>query len=255
VLLAGLLALVLLLPGTYLSPQTPAAAQDLWSGLLTGIEVMIGESVAASVRQEYGQPVKLPPARQRWVDSIFADIAGQASRTEINYTLEILDTRVVNAFAAPGGYIFLTTGLLSHIGEDAHALANVLGHEVAHVELKHGMNTLVRQLGMGFFIRLLLGDQSDRTWRTVVGVATELVRLGWSREQEYEADDLGQHLAAAAGYDPWGMVRFFEALRRLEGQEVPCLEFLRTHPLTSERMERARVRAQALEPEGAPASR
>src|SRR5690606_37059089 len=117
-------------------------------------------------------------------------------------------------------------GLLLHIGDDADALANVLGHEVAHVELKHGMNALMRQVGIGLLLQLILGDSADETWKTVLGVATELMRLGWSREQEHESDELGQRLAAAAGFSPDGMVRFFEVTQRLEGQEIAFLEFM-----------------------------
>lgn len=248
--------LIWILMVSLLSPGVaPAAyAQDLFGGLLTGVEVMIGESVAASVIEEYGQPVRLSPARQKWVDTIFNDIVARAKRRkEITYRLSILDSQVVNAFAAPGGYIFITTGLLRHIGDDADALANVLGHEVAHVEHKHGMNTLMRQLGTGFVLQLLFGGSTEVV-RQVAGVAMSLIHLGWSREQEHESDDTGQRMAAAAGYDPEGMVRFFTVIQRLEGEETPQLEFLRTHPLTSERIQRARARAQTLKATSASSS-
>lgn len=228
----------------------PAVAQSFWDDLLTGFEVMIGESVAANVIQEYGPPARLSPARERWVQEIFADVAGQARRAEIRYQLTVLDSPVVNAFAAPGGHIFITTGLLHYIGDDADALANVLGHEVAHVEHKHGMNTLARNLGIGLVLDLVFGNEKQRgdAVYAAATIMTQLMALGWSREQEHEADDSGQRLAAAAGYDPMGMVRFFEVLRELQGEEVPFLEFLSTHPLTSERIQRARARAAQLRP-------
>lgn len=246
---AGLwLALVLFIGLLSTVTVTPvASAQNFWTDLLTGVEVVIGESVAADVHTEYGAPIRLAPAQQAWVDTIFADVVAQASRKEITYTLSILNTDVVNAFAAPGGYLFITTGLLKHIGNDADALANVLGHEVAHVEHRHGMNGLIRRLGLGLLLGLVFGgSDDDQIWETVAVVATELMHLGWSREQEHESDDLGQQLAAAAGYDPNGMVRFFTVLQGLQGQEVAFLEFLSTHPLTSDRTERARLRAQGL---------
>lgn len=228
-----------------------AAGQDLFSSLLDGVEVMIGESVAQSVVEQYGPPVRLTPARQQWVDGIFAAVVAQTRREAMPYTLHILHSDEVNAFAAPGGYVFVTTALLSYVGDDADALANVLGHEVAHVEHKHGMNALVRQLGIGFLLQLVLGGSSNDTLETVTGVAVALLSLGWSREQEHESDDLGQRLAAAAGFSPYGMVRFFEVLQRLEGQEIPFLEFLHTHPLTSDRIARARQRAESLQPAAA----
>ena len=225
----------------------PAAAQSLWDELVLGLELVIGQSVAQSVREEYGGVAQLSRGEQQRIEQVFADVVAQAGRKEIPYNLTVLDTDVVNAFAAPGGHIFITTGLLRELGGDMDALANVLGHEVAHVEHKHGMNSLSRQLGLGLLLQLFFG-QSNEMVQQVAAAVLSLVRLGWSRDQEHESDDLGQHLAAAAGYDPWGMVRFFERLRELEGMKVPFLEFLRTHPLTSDRLERARARAGTLEP-------
>lgn len=232
-----------------------ASAQSFWDELLTGIELSIGQSVAAGVFEEYGPPARLSPEEQQWLAAIFSDIAGRAQRKEIPYSLTVLDSPVVNAFAAPGGYIFLTIGLLDYIGHDTDAVANVIGHEIAHVERRHGMNALGRRLGLGLVLQLALGPPSEDSpvWHQVAVIATELMHLGWSRDQEHEADDTGQRLAAAAGYDPHGMVRFFTILRELEGLEIPFLEFLSTHPLTSERIERARVRAELLTP--APRSR
>lgn len=246
---AGILeafVLVLLLTASLLS-SPPASAQSFLDQLLVGVEVMIGESVAQDVIAEYGKPVKLASPYQERIDKTFADLVAQSNRKkELTYTLTILESDVINAFAAPGGFVFLTTALLGHIGDDIDALANVLGHEIAHIELKHGMNSITRQLGVGLLLQLVFG-RSDETLQKVVAVAYELTRLGWSREQEHQSDEVGQRLAAAAGYDPAGMVRFFELLKRLEGQQLPFLEFLSTHPLTSERAERARARADSLQ--------
>lgn len=242
---AHVLSIVMILVVGLIAPPS-ALAQSFWDQLLIGVEVTIGESVAQDVIAEYGQPVKLASKQQERIEKTFADLVAQADRKEIKYSLTILKSDVVNAFAAPGGYVFLTTGLLTHIADDIDALANVLGHEIAHIELKHGMNTLSRQLGTGLLLQLVLGGSAE-VLQTVVAVAYELTRLGWSREQEYQSDEVGQRLAAAAGYDPAGMVRFFEILKDLEGREVPFLEFLSTHPLTSERAERARARAASLQ--------
>lgn len=246
--LAALLVLLGCLGILVLLHVPPASAQSIFDDMLSGFEVMIGQSVYADVVAEYGPPIRLPAARQQWVERIFNDVVAQARRKDITYQLTILDSPVVNAFAAPGGYIFLTRGILGHIGDDADALANVLGHEIAHVEQKHGMSTIGRQLGLGLIFQLLFGNQRERNEAiySAAVIVTQLMRLGWSREQEHESDDLGQRLAFAAGYDPMGMVRFFELLRELEGEEVPFLEFLRTHPLTSERIARARARAEEL---------
>lgn len=240
--------LVLLTLALLFVPVSDAWAQSFWDDLLTGIELSIGDSVAAGVHEEYGPPARLSDAERRWLDTIFNDIVAKARRKDVPYKLTVLQSDVVNAFAAPGGHIFLTTGLLKHIGHDTDAVANVIGHEIAHVEHKHGMNTLGRRLGIGLLLELVLGEPSedDQVWHTIAVIGTELMHLGWSRDQEHESDDLGQRLAAQAGYDPNGMVRFFRILQELQGQEVPFLEFLSTHPLTSERVERAENRANRL---------
>lgn len=231
-----------------LGAATTAGAQSLWDELLSGFESSIGAAVAEDVRDEYGPPARLNRWQQRWIDTVFAEIVLQAGRDDIAYTVQVLDSDVVNAFAAPGGYVFVTTALLRHIDGDTDVLANVLGHEVAHVEYKHGMNALGRNLGLSLLMQLAFGNPSegDEVWQVVAGVSVNLMQRGWSREQEHESDDLGQRLAARGGYDPEGMVRFFRIMQRLEGTEVPLLQFLSTHPLTSERIDRAAHRARSL---------
>lgn len=241
--MAWLLALALTAAAT-----VNVSAQSLWDQLLTGIELSIGDQVAENVLAEYGPPARLTPAERQWLDQIFRDIVARAQRQDIPYILTVLDSPVINAFAAPGGYIFLTTGLLDVIGHDTDAVANVIGHEVAHVERRHGMSALGRRVGLGLLLDLMLGTPSENSpvWQTLARIGTELLHLGWSREDEHDADEAGQRLAAAAGYDPRGMVRFFAVLQELQGAELPLLQFLSTHPLTSERIERARSRAGSL---------
>lgn len=233
------------------------SAQGVWERLLTGFESSIGGAVVRDVHEQFGPPIGLPRAEQLRVDTIFANVVLQAERRDIVYTLHVLDSETINAFAAPGGYIFLTTGLLRHVGDDPDALANVLGHEVAHVEHKHGIHTLGRNLGLDTLMQLVFGQRAaeDEVWQVIAGVSVRLMQLGWSRSQEYASDDLGQRLAADAGYDPEGMVRFFHVLRQLEGEETPLLQFLSTHPLTSERMRKAADRAAALSGRSAAALR
>src|SRR5690625_4629064 len=212
---------LLLVFSLVLGGPLPAGAQSFWDELLAGFESSIGGAVARDVQEEYGPPVRLPTNQQRWLDTVFADIVLQAGRRDITYTLQVLESDVVNAFAAPGGYIFLTTALLGHIGNDTDALANVIGHEIAHVEHKHGMNALGRNLGLSLLLELAFGEpaEGDEVWQVVAGVAVGLMQLGWSREQEHDSDELGQWLAAEAGYDPEGMVRFFRQIGRASCRE------------------------------------
>ena len=118
VVLIGLLALVL-------SLATASAAQNVSAGdaMLLGIELGMGRAVDSEIVYVVGPPTTLPPAHKAWVEAIFRDMVAQTRRRDIRYLLRVLDSEMVNAFSAPGGFIYLTTGLLEHLGNHGDALA------------------------------------------------------------------------------------------------------------------------------------
>jgi Zn-dependent protease with chaperone function len=146
------------------------------------------------------------------------------------YRWFVADRPELNAFAAPGGVVVVHAGLLRS-ADSAEEIAGVLAHEIAHVELRHSLKSLVKGMGLRALVAMLLGDFSGTA---VAEAAKNLTELGFSREAEREADRDGIRRLAAARIDPGGMVRFFEKLAQEQSLAPPAL--LSTHPATEERL-------------------
>lgn len=155
-------------------------------------------------------------------------------------TVRVVESNQINAFALPGGQIVVYTGLIKSASR-AEQVAGVLGHEIAHVTGRHGMQGIIRGLGVVVAAQVLLGDVSG-----IVGIMTQgammAVLNGYSRDQERAADQEGARIAAAAGFDPAGLAEFFMVLKDQPGSQMPgLLQVLSTHPEHDERI--AAIRA------------
>ncbi len=167
--------------------------------------------------------LRRPGAEHEWLD------------TEFHF--RILDSPVVNAFALPGGYIYVTRGLLAYVDNEAQ-LAVILGHEIGHVAARHTSQRAKNQiLGQAALIvgavggQLLIGGRTAETVLNYGGIGTQLLFLSYSRDHETQSDELGVEYASFAGYDASEGAGFFESLKRLNdqsGRDVP--PFLLTHP-------------------------
>lgn len=167
------------------------------------------------------------------------DTPGEFQQTP--FVFRILDSPVVNAFALPGGYVYVTRGLLAHMGNEAQ-LAVVLGHEIGHVAARHAsQRALEQQLGQLVLLGGAIAGQEllnlpAQDLLNLGGVAAQLMFLRYSRDDERESDDLGVEYAARAGYAAAEGAEFFRTLRRIsedQGQALPS--FLSTHPDPGER--------------------
>lgn len=206
-----------------------------WVILPTALEVSIGQAVDGSIRGQY--PLLKDEALQDYVGFIGQRLAAVSDRRDIAYTFQVLDTPLVNAFAAPGGFIYVTTGLLVLAGDEAE-LAVVLGHEIGHVAARHAAQRLQAAVGISTLAALADLEQKSNTFQTVVGVALGLAFQAYSRENEYESDYLGAVYAARLGYDPGGVESFFKKLQKLEGWRKTFLEaWFSSHPPTHERIQ------------------
>ena len=161
-------------------------------------------------------------------------------------TFHYVNDDQVNAFAMPGGHIVVFSGIAEKMTMPGQ-LAALLAHEGTHVEERHSTRMIMRSMGSYVFLSLLLGDLSG-----VAGViaqnADNIRGLGYSRSLESEADGVGQERMKASGMDPAGMVNLLELLDK-EAQDMPEeLSFLSSHPLTAERMDKARAKAAELGP-------
>lgn len=208
--------------------------------LMDQFEISIGTSTFPALVEQYGGIYELPLHQRQRLNEVFARVVAVTDRKELTYSLTVLDTYDVNAFALPGGFIFITKGMLRNIGDDEHVLAAVLGHELAHVEKKHGLNAVLKQLGLFVLIEvslLWLKESNNELLRTASTVLMDLLQSGWGREAEYEADFYGQVYAAKAGFDPSGAVHLVDHLLAIEGDDQPKSLF-QTHPPTPQRRAR-----------------
>lgn len=204
----------------------------IWS---TADEVRIGKQVSAEIEKEYR--LDPDPAHQARVREIGQRLVAVAGKKEYEYTFKVLDRKEINAVSLPGGPIYVFRGLLEMVGSDEDMLAGVIGHELGHINARH----LAKQYTKGFWLDLAVMLGTKGRTQDYASIASALLQLHYSRKDEYEADRLGIEYAYQAGYDPEGIIRFFEKLREKErGGEKGLLANLRTHPLTENRIWRAK---------------
>ncbi|QPJ66127.1 MAG: M48 family metalloprotease [Candidatus Nitrohelix vancouverensis] len=197
-------------------------------------EKSIGGSLAIQVFNRFG-PRREDPALQRYVSLVGHAIAEVSDRPDIDYYFAVVDSDTPNAFAAPGGYVFLSTGLLK-LAQNEAQLAGVLGHEVAHISEKHALKTMERSKklsGFGALSISLLG-QDPALFDKVLEQAMEILFThGLDKELEYEADKVGSEYAARLGYAPSGLNDFLGILEKsLPGGSSALLS---THPGPADR--------------------
>jgi len=201
-------------------------------------ELEIGRRGDAEIRREMG--VYDDDALQRYVSGVGERIAAVSHRPHLPWTFTVLDAPAVNAFALPGGFVYVTRGLLAHLGDEAE-LAGVLGHEVGHVTARHVSQQYTRSAGGSLAVLLAsifvpgvqpFGDLAN------VGLGTLFLKYG--RDDELESDRLGVEYATKAGWDPTGVPRFLETLSRLDAMsERGVPNWLSTHPDPGSRVVKA----------------
>jgi Zn-dependent protease with chaperone function len=148
-----------------------------------------------------------------------------------SYKWYVAEDPAINAFAVPGGYVVVYTGLIQ-AADSAEEVAGVLAHEVQHIERRHTLKNMAHSLGLRVALSLVLGDVGSSA---LGDVAAQLSELKFSRDLESESDRLGLAALKQAGIAPQGMVSFFDKLRKQEGVTPPAL--LSTHPASAERMQ------------------
>jgi len=156
-------------------------------------------------------------------------------RPGVPYSFKVLDTKEVNAVSLPGGPVYVMRGLLDLVGDDDDALACVMGHELGHVNGRHAAKQISQQIQTNLAIGILL---RGGTAQQLAGLGADLLGLKYGRDDEYESDRRGLSYAFKAGFDPKGLIRFFQKLQAME-KSGGTPEFLRTHPVTRSRIERA----------------
>ena len=198
-------------------------------------EIALGRESGPKFETEFEGKVANPEL-QTYVAAVGSRVAAVSDRP-MPYEFALLNSDIPNAFALPGGKVYITRGLFK-IMTNERQLAAVLGHEVGHVSAKHISQMLNRQLGAAILIEVAGGGEA--TAGQVAQVVANMVDLSFSRDQEYQADQLGIKYMAKAGYNPHGMVELLTHLQSLSQSEPGRLtEMFQTHPLTSKRIAEA----------------
>ncbi len=193
--------------------------------------------------QEIEKELKLvsDPVVNAYVDSLGQLLARNSDRSDIPYVIKVVDTDEVNAFAIPGGYLYVNRGLIVTAARECE-LAGVMGHEIGHVVGRHSAKQMSRQLGLSAVTGLILGNDPQQWASLTANVLSAGTLLHYGREAELEADRYGITEAYRSGIDPEGMVTFFEKLLDMEKREPGAVEKLfSTHPPTGERISTGRA--------------
>ncbi len=202
-------------------------------------EVQVGRSMAENIITKEDRLLQ-DPVRQRYVNTIGGRVARVSDRPELVYRFFVLDNEDLNAFALPGGYVYIYSGLLKRLDDDATAA--ILAHEVAHVAARHSVKRMQSALGYNTLLAVAvagLGGKDPAFAEKLVGVSDvvyDLLSRGYSRQDELLADRLAVKYLKAAGYDPHGLIRVLELLEAQKGPGGRVFEVLSTHPRLQERI-------------------
>ncbi len=198
-------------------------------------EKAIGGSLAIQVFNRYGGLYDNPEL-QRYITLVGQSLADVSDRPDLDYHFAVVNSEHPNAFATPGGYVFVSIGLLRVLENEAQ-LAGVLGHEIAHITHKHALKTLERNkkvAGFGALTVSMLGQSPD-VFDKVIEQAGEIIfTYGLDKNLEYEADKMGAEYTDRLGYDSAGLKSFLDILNQSQpGQDSV---FLSTHPSPADRL-------------------
>ncbi len=212
-----------------------------------GQEASIGASEHQKILKAYNG-VYDNPRLQAYVNEVGQRVAKQGERTDVKYTFTLLNSPVINAFAIPGGYIYVTRGLLAAANSEAE-LGAVLAHEVGHITARHSAERYSTAAVTSIGTTVLGAVIGNPSISRVVNQGAGLWLTSYGRDQENEADSLGMRYMVAGGYDPAAMPAFLYTLQQMDavaaqssGKKAPP-EFLSTHPLTANRIQKTEQEA------------
>ncbi len=232
-----LIALMLIAFILYGCAVNPATKQIQFMTVSEEREFQIGRSVDKKVRQTMGVYLELPQLRA-YVKKMAESIGRQSDRPNLIYRLEIVDTPDFNAFAVPGGFVYVHRGLLERMNS-ADELASVLGHEIAHVAARHSAEQISRSqlLNFGLLALSVATHGSVQDYGQIINLGSALAFNKFSRDDERQADYLGTKYMVKAGYNPLAALDLMHQLRKLQHTEPSALQvWFMTHPPTSERI-------------------
>jgi len=198
-------------------------------------ETRIGKQISGNLLGAV--PLVRDDKLQRYVNLVGNWVALQSGRKDIGWHFGVLDTEDINAFAAPGGYVFVTKGLYRRLNNEAE-LAGVLGHEIAHVSQKHHLKVLKQSSLIGALgqVASSKAKDSDQAVQNLIGNGAEIMARGLDKNAEFEADRIGVVYAARAGYTPWGLPEVLQDMAGLPAKDNRTSLLYKTHPHPADRL-------------------
>ncbi|MEB4593458.1 M48 family metalloprotease [Candidatus Thiothrix sp. Deng01] len=198
-------------------------------------EMQAGQQANQEVLQQ--TPAYRDPTLQAYVSRIGQMMAAQSPRQNLRFSFTVLDDPAVNAFALPGGYVYITSGLMAYLNSEAE-LAGVLGHEIGHVSARHNVSQ-ASWSAVGGILASVAGEKLGN--KDLFNTIGELGLTHYSRQQELEADGLGAQFLASAGYDPVYMANVIATLQAYDqftgGSTDPYRDLFSTHPSNDVRLQ------------------
>lgn len=241
------LASLLLLAATAGCSTNPATGREEFTVMSPGQEQQVGAQEHPRILQEFGGVYDENPELNAYVAEIGGRIRAVSELPNQTFTFTLLDTDQVNAFALPGGYVYVTRGLVALANSEAE-LAGVIAHEIGHVTARHTANRVTTGVFAGLGAAVLGAVTGSQAIAQAASLGAQAYVQGYSRDQEFEADQLGVRYLARAGYQPQAMASFLGSLQgdsrlaaQIAGREgtEPEASLFSTHPRTADRIQRA----------------
>ena len=216
--------------------QNQAPAINLFGKTKTEDEIRIGKQVAGDLLG--AAPLVKDDTLQQYVNSVGRWIALQSGRPDLPWKFGVIESEDINAFAAPGGYVFLTKGLYKRLNNEAE-LAGVLAHEIAHVSKKHHLDLLKKSALIGMLAQSVSKEvKGDTGVQNLIGNGAEMLARGLDKEAEFEADRIGVVFAAQSGYDAWGLPTVLQDMATINTKDGRLALLYKTHPSAADRLTR-----------------
>ena len=201
-------------------------------------EKQIGAQVKAELEQKQRVTYLDDAAVVSYVRTVANRViaVGRNDRNDVEWQVNVIDDpKTINAFATPGGYLYVYTGLLAAADDEAQ-LAGVMAHETGHVVARHSARSLITAYGLEAITALADGRNPGLLTALATSIGANRLMLAHSRSDETEADELGARYASAAGYDPHALVDFFHTLEAKQGDTQGVMAYFSDHPATSDRI-------------------
>jgi len=214
----------------------PATERKETLFLDTQSEVSLGADLDKQLQKKL--KILYAPRLQYRLDSIGTKLAAFSDRKDITYHFRIVNDKELNAFAIPGGFVYVNSALMAAANDEE--LAGVLAHEIGHIAARHSVKKLQSVMGYQIIMGIVLGSSSQGTMGQALDIVFNLVNLGYSRQDEFLADKLAVRYTRRAGFSPLGIITFFAKLKAEAEKKGPGLKlvFLSSHPPTEERIAR-----------------